>query len=284
MTHSFLNQKPLIMGILNVSPNSFYQPLHSIDAVLEKAEEMVRAGAEILDVGGEATNPAVDIANDVPSIEAEVNRVIPAVEAIKKNFNVRVSVDTSRAFVMRQAVNYGADMINDQRALQVGNALETVKSLNVPVCLMHFFMEKREPGSCSPRALLNQIKQALMQRVKACIDIGIDPQKIILDPGFGGGHFGKSAEENFYLLANLNEIISLGYPVLTGQSRKSMIGAALGGVPAEARLYGTIAADTIAMIKGTSIIRTHDVKAIADARAIYQAVYQKISETEEVIL
>jgi len=263
------------MGIVNVSPNSFHAPHASIDAVLKTAEAMVRAGAEILDVGGEATNPGVDLKNDAPSTEAEVDRVIPAIKAIKKNFNVMVSVDTSRPYVMRQAVNHGADMINDQRALQISNALETVQSLQVPVCLMHF-MPPREPDSCDPRELLNQIKQALMRRVRACIEAGIDQNKIIIDPGFGGGNYGKSARENFYLLAHLKAFVALGYPVLTGQSRKSMIGAALGNVSPNDRLYGSIAADTIAMMNGSSIIRTHDVKAIADARAVYQSAIQMV--------
>lgn len=268
-----IQDKPAIMGIINVSPDSFHAPHTSVGSVLKTAEQMVKAGADIVDVGGEATNPAVNSQDHC--VETELARVLPAVRAIKQHFNVMVSVDTSSPVVMKETVSVGADFINDQRNLQREGALETVQTLDVPVCLMHFFHEKREPGSCSPRELLNQIKQALMLRVKVCLDAGINPKQIILDPGFGGGHFCKSPQENFYLLAHLKEIVSLGYPVLTGLSRKSMIGAALGDAPPSARLYGTIAADTIAMLNGSSIIRTHDVKAIADARAIFKQVEQE---------
>lgn len=260
--------KPAVMGIINVSPNSFYNPHLSLDAALRTAERMVAEGADILDVGGEATNPFVSIAEEAPSAQEEVDRVVPVVEAIKKRFDVRVSVDTSRAAVMQCSADCGADIINDQRALRVGRALETVAVLSVSVCLMHFIEPPREPGSCDAPTLLEKIKRDLLQAVSRCEAAGISRERLWIDPGFGQGNFGKNVEENFYVLAHLRELVDLGLPVVSGWSRKSMLGDILGGVPAEDRLWGGLAADTLAAYCGAAVIRTHDVKATVDAMKV----------------
>lgn len=259
--------KPAVMGVINTSPNSFYNPHATIKAALQTAERMVADGADILDIGGEATNPGVDIDAEEPSAQAEIERVVPVVSAIKKRFDVLLSVDTSRAAVIQAAVTAGADMMNDQRALRDNDTLSVVSALKIPICLMHFFNPIRQPGSSDLGALLNAIKRDLTQAVERCEQHGIRRDRIIIDPGFGQGNYGKNTQENFYLLAHLHEFVSMGFPVLTAWSRKSMIGDVLDR-PAQDRLYGSIAADTVATLNGAAIIRTHDVKAIVDATKI----------------
>lgn len=256
--------KPAVMGVINISPNSFYNPSSDVDAALACAEHMIGDGADMLDVGGEATNPFVDIEADGPSLQQELDRVVPVIQAIKKRFDIFISVDTSRPQVMREVVSAGADMINDQRALAVDDAVHVVSELKVPVCLMHFFNPIRQPGSSELITLMRFIKNSLRASVERALAHGITPDRIIIDPGFGGGNFGKSSKENYFLLANLHEFTRMGFPVLTGWSRKSMIGDAI-NAQAPDRLYGSIAADTLATLNGSSIIRTHDVKAISDA-------------------
>lgn len=263
--------EPVVMGIINVSPNSFYRPHLSLDDALRTAETMVADGAAILDVGGEATNPLVDIEAEAPVEQQEIDRVVPVVEAIKHRFDVFVSVDTSRAQVMRESIKQGADMINDQRALRLGDALAAVAESKVRVCLMHFIEPAREPGSSDCATLLEQIKRDLLNAVARCGRAGISRDRIVIDPGFGQGHYGKNAQENFYLLAQLKEFVDLGFPVLSGWSRKSMIGDTLGGRAPEDRLWGSLAADTLAVFFGASVIRTHDVKAAADLIKVVQA-------------
>lgn len=257
--------KPAVMGIINTSPNSFYNPHLSLDDAFITAEYMIANGVHFLDIGGEATNPFVDIDAEAPSVQNEVDRVVPLVEAIKQRFDVLVSVDTSRSIVMREAVKAGADIINDQRALCVADAMLTAAALETPVCLMHFTEPARESDPRDPAALLKTIKRDLTETIRQCESHGITRDRIIIDPGFGQGHFGKNCSENFYLLANLHEFSEMGFPVLSGWSRKSMIGDALGGVSPRERLFGSIAAETLAAFKGSSIIRTHDVKAVSDA-------------------
>ena len=248
------------MGVINCSPNSFHAPVQNYDEALSQAEAMIQAGAAILDVGGEATNPFVNIECEAPSVQAEIDRVALVIDAIKERFDVLVSVDTSRPEVMLAA---NADMINDQRALQLPGALEAAIKLDVPVCLMHFF-DKRVPGSTSLQVMLMQIKNDLMAFVKRCELAGIARNKLIIDPGFGQGNYGKSCDENFYLLSHLDQLVALGLPVLSGWSRKSMIGDVL-GVTADKRLYGSITAAVISAQKGASILRVHDVAATMDA-------------------
>lgn len=257
--------KPAVMGIINTSPNSFYNPHLNFGDALSTVDYMVAAGANILDIGGEATNPFVDIEAEAPSVQNEVDRVAPLVAAIKKRFDILVSVDTSRPAVMREVVKAGADIINDQRALCVADAMLMVATLETPVCLMHFAEPHRDAKPRDPATLLQTIKRDLSAVIQRCERHGITRDRIIIDPGFGQGNFGKNCAENYYLLANLHEFTAMGFPLLAGWSRKSMVGDTLGGVSPQERLYGSIAAETLAAFKGAAIIRTHDVKAVADA-------------------
>lgn len=261
---------PAVMAIINVSPNSFYHPIHDVNVALREAEAMVSAGAAIIDVGGEATNPNVMIQRDKPSIQEEIDRVVPVIDAIAKRFDVLISVDTSEAAVMREAVAVGAGMINDQRALRTESALQTAASLAVPVCLMHFFEEPRQPAADKLTSLLSEVKQELLQAVMRCESAGIPRHRLLIDPGFGQGNYGKSCEENFYLLAQLSSFQELGLPILVGWSRKSMIGDVLNAPPRD-RLYGSIAAAVISLMKGASIIRVHDVKETVDAMKVFKS-------------
>ena len=253
--------KPAIMGIINVSPNSFYNPHLSIDAALRTAEKMVGEGADILDIGGEATNPFIDIETDSPSVQIELDRLLPVIEAIKRRFSILISVDTSRPVVMREAIGSGADIINDQRALSLDGALITVSDLKTPICLMHFPSRTCESNPLSCSELLASIKKELEESVWRCREAGILEDRIVIDPGFGQGHYSKNLMENFYLLNHLSQFVAMGFPVLSGWSRKSMIGDVLNQPAAIDRLYGSIAADVLAAYKGASIIRTHDVQA-----------------------
>ncbi len=264
--------KPSVMGVINLSPDSFFRPYNSLDKTYHQIEKMVEHGVDIIDVGGEATNLHVDI-NHPPSAQLQIDRIAPVIEFIAKQFPVLVSVDTSQPAVMREAVNLGAHIINDQRGLQTPDALETVVELKTPVCLMHFFPYPRKPGQEQQYELMNKIKTDLLALTAYCRAGGIDPNRIIIDPGFGQGHYRKNTAENFYLLAHLNELTTCGFPLLAGWSRKSMIGEALGGVSAEQRLYGSIAAAMLAAMKGASIIRVHDVAETMDAIKIFRATY-----------
>lgn len=267
---------PAVMGVINMSPNSFMNPQKNRDTALAAVEEMVLAGAAFIDVGGEATSPRVDLAKEAPSVSEELDRVLPVVEAIKKRFDVLVSVDTSEARVMRAALECGADMINFQQVKKNSKALSLIAKAETRVCLMHFFSPLRKPDSSSLPDLLTQIKNELNELLDLAKDSGISEKNIILDPGFGGGNYGKSARENFYLLAHLKVFSQMGFPLLLGWSRKSMIGEALGGLAPEDRLFGSLAAEVILALKGTAIIRTHDVKPVCDILKIIHY-YQEAS-------
>lgn len=264
--------KPSVMGVINLSPDSFFRPYTSMAEIYREVEKMVSCGVDIIDIGGEATNIKVDM-NNPPSAQEQIDRVAPVIEYIYRQFPVLISVDASQPTVMRAAVNSGAHIINDQRGLQIPGALETVLELKTPVCLMHFFPYPRHPGQEQQQELMKKIKIDLSALTAYCRAGGIDSHRIIIDPGFGQGHYRKNAAENFYLLAHLNELTSLEFPLLAGWSRKSMIGEALGGVPVEQRLYGSIAAAMLAAIKGASIIRVHDVAETMDAIKVFRATY-----------
>ncbi len=267
--HQLNLNTPLVMGVVNITTNSFYNPTPKLSDALQLAEKMVAEGASLLDVGGEATNPKINLAQDAPSVEQELARVIPLITAIKKKLDVLVSVDTSRWQVMQAAADAGADIINDQRALADPKALQVVADLKIPVCLMHFFPTKRQPGSMSFANLLLQIKDDLNKRVIACKSAGIASDQIIIDPGFGQGNYNKNCDENYYLLANLMQFFELQLPILIGWSRKSMIGDVL-GVAANKRLYGSLSAALVGAWQGASIIRVHDVQATVEALKIMQ--------------
>lgn len=256
---------PQIMGILNVTPDSFSDggQFTHLDAALRQAEKLIQAGATIIDIGGESTRPG---APEV-SLEEELNRVIPVVKAIRASSDVWISVDTSKAEVMRQAIEAGADLINDIRALQEPGALEIAAKAQVPICLMHMQGQPRSmQHSPNYQDVLLEVGEFLRERVKVCEQAGIAKELLILDPGFG---FGKTLEHNYHLLAHLESFHQFGLPLLAGMSRKSMIFKLLDKKPADC-MVASVTCATIAALKGAQIIRVHDVEETVEAMKIIQ--------------
>ncbi|MDO4625860.1 MAG: dihydropteroate synthase [Pasteurellaceae bacterium] len=257
---------PQIMGILNVTPDSFSDSgkfLQS-DKALIQVEKMLQEGASIIDIGGESTRPMADEV----TVQQELDRVVPIVEMIHQRFDCWISVDTSKPEIMRESAKVGMDIINDIRALQLPNALETAATLNLPVCLMHMQGEPRTMQSAPHYDnLLQEVMDFLLQRSNTCLQAGIAPHNIIWDLGFG---FGKTLEHNFKLLQQQALFSAQGYPILTGVSRKSMIGLTL-DKPVDQRAVGSAAAALLAVQNGASIVRVHDVGVTADVLKIWQA-------------
>jgi dihydropteroate synthase len=256
---------PQVMGIVNVTPDSFSDggKFNSVDAALEQVEAMIASGVTIVDIGGESTRPG---APDV-ELQEELARVIPVIRAIRERFGVWISVDTSKAEVMRQAVEAGADIINDVRALQEPGALEVAAAAGVPICLMHMQGQPRTmQANPTYEDLLTDVAQFLQERIAACEAVGITREQLILDPGFG---FGKTLEHNYHLLAHLDKFHQFGLPVLAGMSRKSMIFKLLDKVPEDC-LAGSLACATLAAAKGAQIIRVHDAAETVEAVKIVQ--------------
>ncbi|ELX8380346.1 dihydropteroate synthase [Providencia vermicola] len=264
---------PKVMGILNVTPDSFsdggtHNRYHD---ALEHAAKMVNEGASIIDIGGESTRPG---AADV-SINEELDRVIPIVEAIAKRFDVWISVDTSKAEVMSEAAKAGMHLINDIRSLHEEGSLEVAAQSGLPVCIMHMQGQPRTMQDApNYENVVREVKEYFNTEIERCVAAGIDRQQIILDPGFG---FGKNLQHNYQLLANLDQFHDFGLPLLAGMSRKSMIGNLL-NVPPQERLVGSVACATIAAMKGAQIIRVHDVKETVQAMQIVQ---MTLSEKEK---
>ena len=259
-------RQPVVMGILNVTPDSFSDggKYHQLDAALYQAEQMLNDGAVILDVGGESTRPG---AAEVSEAD-ELQRVVPLIEALRQRFDCVISVDTSKAAVMSAAVQAGADIINDVRALQEPGALQVAVTAQLPVCLMHMQGAPRVmQHSPQYRDVVAEVKQFLLQRAAQCEQAGVRKEHIILDPGFG---FGKSLAHNYELLKQLDSFCADGYPLLAGMSRKSMIGQLL-NEPVQQRLAGSLACATIAALKGARIIRVHDVKETVQAVRVVTA-------------
>ena len=258
---------PQVMGILNVTPDSFSDggKFAHFDHALEQVERMIAAGATIIDIGGESTRPG---AKDV-SEKDELERVIPVLKAIKQKFDVVVSIDTSKASVMKAAIESGADIINDVRALQNEDCLAVLANSDVPICLMH--MQGLPRTMQNEPAYSNVVDDIILffeQRINACVDAGIAKERLILDPGFG---FGKTLAQNFHLLANLSAFEKLDCPILAGISRKSMIGNLLNR-DVEQRLAGSLSTAIVAVQQGAKIIRVHDVEETVDAIKILKAV------------
>ncbi|WP_428771341.1 dihydropteroate synthase [Vibrio sp.] len=258
--------QPQVMGILNVTPDSFSDggQFDSIERALAQAEKMIAAGVTIIDIGGESTRPG---AADV-SLEDELQRVIPVIKAIRQRHDVWISVDTSKAEVMAQAVAAGADIINDIRSLQEPGALEVAAKAGVPVCIMHM---QGQPRTMQENPvyddLLQDVAQFLEQRLSVCEQAGIPREQIILDPGFG---FGKTVQHNYRLLAHLEDLHRFGLPILAGMSRKSMLFKLLNKQPAEC-MAASVSCATIAAMKGAQIIRVHDFAETLDAMAVVNA-------------
>lgn len=257
---------PVVMGILNVTPDSFSDggKFSSFELACQHADEMVAQGALIIDIGGESTRPG---AADV-SVEDELARVVPLVEYVAKHHDVWISVDTSKPDVMRQAVNAGAHLINDVRALLEPGALETAAQLNVPICLMHMQGAPRTMQSAPEyQDVIADVFKFLNERIQACLEAGIPRELLLIDPGFG---FGKTLEHNYELLAKLERFAQFELPILIGLSRKSMIGNLLAR-PTSERLAGSLAGAMIAAQKGAHIIRVHDVPETVDMLKVLQA-------------
>ena len=261
---------PAVMGILNVTPDSFSDGgcFAGRDAALRQAEAMARDGAAIIDVGGESTRPG---AADV-SEQEELDRVLPVIEAVVAAVDTAVSIDTSKPAVMRAAVGAGAAMINDIRALREEGALRAAAELQCAVCLMHMQGQPRsmqqEPAYGD---VVAEVTEFLAQRIRACVAAGLAEERIIVDPGFG---FGKTPRHNIELLANLRQLQSTGRPILAGLSRKSTLGELTGRDVGE-RLPASIAAAVIAVMKGATIVRVHDVRETVDALRVAAAVRER---------
>ncbi|WP_417348356.1 dihydropteroate synthase [Ferrimonas sp.] len=251
--------RPQVMGIINVTPDSFSDGgrFNRLDAALEQARQMVNDGATILDVGGESTRPgAPDVA-----LQEELNRVVPVVEAISSELDVVISVDTSKAQVMREAVASGAGLINDVRALQEPGALAAAADLQVPVCLMHMQGQPRTMQQDPVYGeLMTDIRGFFDARIEACVAAGIPRERLLLDPGFG---FGKTLDHNYQLLARLKEFLTMGLPLLTGLSRKSMFGNLLER-QVDQRLAASLAGALLCAQGGASVLRVHDVRETVD--------------------
>ena len=258
--HEIALTKPRVMGILNVTPDSFSDggAHSSVQQAVVHALRMVEAGADFIDIGGESTRPG---APDV-DLQEELDRTIPVVEALSAASNCVISIDTSKAEVMTEAVKAGAGLINDVRALQEPGALQAASRAQVPVCLMHMQGKPRTMQN-SPQYsdVVSEVAQFLIARANECEAAGIAKEKILFDPGYG---FGKSLDHNYALVKYLPNIMALGFPVLVGMSRKSMIGNLLDRKVDE-RLAGSISLATIVAQMGAHIIRVHDVKETTDA-------------------
>ena len=256
---------PQVMGIINVTPDSFSDggQFNSVNRALTQVEKMISAGVTIVDIGGESTRPG---APEV-LLEEELSRVIPVIKAVRERFDVWISIDTSKAVVMEQAIEAGADIINDVRALQEPGALAVAAKAGVPICLMHMQGQPRTmQANPQYNDLLNDVADFLAERIAACEAVGITKAQLILDPGFG---FGKTLEHNYHLLAHLEKLHQFGLPLLAGMSRKSMIFKPLDKVPAEC-LAGSLACATLAALKGAQIIRVHDAEETLEALKIVQ--------------
>jgi dihydropteroate synthase len=255
-----------VMGILNATPDSFSDGgrWSSRDRALRHALDMIAAGADIIDVGGESTRPG---SQDVAAAE-ELDRVVPVIEAIVAESDVPVSIDTSKPEVMEAAVSAGAAMINDVCALRAEGALETAARSGVPVCLMHMQGRPRDmQADPTYDDVVAEVGAFLTDRAKVCEAAGIAADRIFIDPGFG---FGKTLDHNLELFRGLSELCRLGYPVLVGISRKSMLGA-ITGKPVDQRLAASVAAAVLAARRGAAVVRVHDVAETVDALKIAEA-------------
>ncbi len=266
---------PLCMGIINLTPDSFSDGSQlgrqgddgfrvSLDKTLLRAETMLAEGAAILDIGGESTRPGAAPVSD----QEQMDRVLPVVAAIRSNLDVCISVDSSSVAVMRAAIAAGAEFINDIRALSAPEAVGLIAESEAAVCLMHM---QGQPGTMQQAYryddVVTEVMAFLKARVDACRQQGIARSRLLVDPGFG---FGKSLQHNYRLLKDLPRFAALELPILLGISRKSMIGAVVGRPPQQ-RLAGSIAAATLALKGGASIIRSHDVAATVDAIRVHCA-------------
>ncbi|MEF8833655.1 MAG: dihydropteroate synthase [Halofilum sp. (in: g-proteobacteria)] len=260
--------EPLVMGVLNVTPDSFSDGgrYMDIDVAVDRAREMGEQGAELIDIGGESTRPG----SEAVPLEEERRRVLPLLEALAERVAVPLSIDTSKPEIMTEAGAAGVALINDVRALQAPGALPAVAALDASVCVMHM---QGEPRSMQTEPhydnVVRDVGDFLEERVAVCVEAGIGRERIVADPGFG---FGKTLDHNLSLLRHFGQLVErLDLPLLAGMSRKRMIGTLTGGVPAAERLYGSLAAAVLAAASGARVLRVHDVRPTVEALAIVQA-------------
>lgn len=259
-----------VMGIVNVTPDSFSDggKFAHIDNALVQVELMISNGVDIIDIGGESTRPGALAVND----QDEIARVIPLLKAIKSRFNVKVSIDTSKASVMSEAITHDADIINDVRALQNNDCIDVIAQSDVLVCLMHMQgMPRTMQENPYYENIMTDIIRFFEQRIQCCEEKGIDRRRLILDPGFG---FGKTLTDNYKMLAQMAKFKNLNLPLLSGTSRKSMLGNLLNR-DVNHRLAGSLTTAIVAVQQGASIIRVHDVAETVDALKILTAVAQQ---------
>ncbi len=264
--------RPLVMAILNLTPDSFSDggDLYrgdkiDLDTVLYRAQYLIDAGADLLDIGGESTRPGADKV----VLSAELDRVLPVLEALRSHFDIPLSVDTSSPELMAEAGSKGASMLNDVRALGRPGALEAAAASSLPICLMHSLGEPQVMQD-NPQYgnVVTEVISFLRQRISACEKAGISRSGLVLDPGFG---FGKTLEQNIALFRALPTLVAEGLPVMVGVSRKSMIGAIL-NKPVEQRVFGSTALAVLAAQAGVAILRVHDVAATVDSLKILEAI------------
>jgi dihydropteroate synthase len=267
-------KRPYVMGILNCTPDSFYpgSRVPETDQAVARALQMIEAGADILDVGGESTRPG----SASVQAEEEVRRVVPVIEKIRERSDVLISIDTRKIEVVEKALDAGADLVNDVSALRGGRALaQCIAARDVPVVLMHM---RGEPKNMQENPyyedVIAEILEELSESVAFARSCGIGEDRLIIDPGIG---FGKRLQDNLAILRDLQSLHSLGYPVLVGLSRKSFIGAVL-DKQVEQRLIGTVAANMLALANGADILRVHDVAEAVDTVKIFEAVRRTAAE------
>jgi len=258
--------QPHVMGILNVTPDSFSdggRHNQKEDAVA-RALEMMAEGATVIDIGGESTRPGAAAVE----VEEEIRRVVPVVEALSKH-NVILSIDTSQPEVIRAAVRAGAHIWNDVRALTRPNALQTAAELNIPVIIMHMRGEPTTMNNLDQyEDVTVEVIRELSQRVQDALDVGVKAENIMIDPGFG---FAKNAQQNLQLLNEFYKLTEMGYPILSALSRKRFIGTVLDGAAPQERAVGSATAHLLSIQQGACMVRAHDVKATADAIKVWQA-------------
>lgn len=258
--------QPHVMGILNVTPDSFSDggKHNTKDQAIVYALQMIEDGASIIDVGGESTRPGASVVG----VDEEIRRVVPVVEELAKH-DVIISIDTSQPEVIKAAVQAGAHIWNDVRALTRPHALLTAAELNIPVIIMHMRGEPTTMNNLDQYDdVTTDVIKELQQRVDDAIQAGVKPENIVIDPGFG---FAKNAQQNLKLLNEFYKLNDMGYPILSALSRKRFIGEALGGADAQNRAMGSVAAHLFSIQQGACMVRAHDVKAMSDAIKVWQA-------------
>ena len=258
--------QPHVMGILNVTPDSFSDggKHNSQEQAVAYALQMIADGATVIDIGGESTRPGALVVE----VEEEIRRVVPVVEELAQH-NVIISIDTSQPEVMRKAVQAGAHIWNDVRALTRPNALITAAELDIPVIIMHMHGEPTAMNNLNQYSDVTQdVMGELQHRINAALAVGIKSENIMIDPGFG---FAKNAQQNLKLLQEFYKLNQMGYPILSALSRKRFIGEALGGADAQSRAVGSVAAHLMSIQQGACMVRAHDVKAMIDAIKVWKA-------------